>query len=74
MQQTPAKPFSLVRPLHALFMDGSDLIVEDIPAGAVVRATGRLIAGELVEVRWGGALFAVIQQELTEHSEGPGPH
>lgn len=71
MRQTSAKPFSLVRPLHALFMDGSDLIVEEIPAGAVVRATGRIIAGELVEIRWGGAMFAVLQQDLTEHSEGP---
>ena len=74
MQPIAARAYSLVRPLHALFVDGSELIVEDIPTGAIVRATGRLIAGELVEIVWGGAVFAVLQQDLTEHSEGPDPH
>jgi hypothetical protein len=69
MHHAPVNAYTLVRPLRALFLHRSELAVEDIPAGAVVRSTGHVILGELVEIRWGGAVFGVVYDDLAERSE-----
>jgi hypothetical protein len=60
--------YTLIKPLRALYLP--DLILEIIPSGAALYATGKfpLGDGDIPEVRWGVAMFAVVREDLIRAS------
>ena len=58
------KRYSLTRSLRGLYVNGAEMHVEYIPAGAVIKVTGRRCVGDLVEVLW-ERVFSVLLTRIS---------